>query len=744
MAKMANSASVAHQVELIIAQLDSLSTLPELMAGFLSQLADAHFDIPAVTQIIESDPALTAKIFSLAYQEGIISADSESSVADIIEKLPRETIRDAALSVKVLQTLNVDGDPGSEQFLTGQQLRLHALAVACCAKEIAELALPENQRRLAFTAGLLHDIGKLAIDEVMPKSFEKMSRQAKVKNTSICRIEKEHLGLDHTIIGKRLAEKWRFPKSIVLAIWLHHSDTQAITENIGIGGIAEVVRLADIIARQCNIGMSGSFDTPDFSPDIVEPLSLSTEQIDRVRKNLRQEISRRSNLLGLEAPGGKAAYCELIQETAAQLAQDNSKLTFMNRKLATSNAHMACVKEFLLNVRPNNSAIDIAGNIASNWQKHYQTGPICIFLQDSRNEEFLESIVIDIPSQINRRLLKAPVDIPAIPLELQNKFAIMDADNSTRWILEQIDFDVSMVKMAPLLSEGRAIGAIVFKQRIPVDPAEQLKLFEISASIGATIIDMVLASHRQEFLAEQFAGLLGQVKQTRGQLAAVKTLAGIAEVAAGAGHELNNPLAVISGRAQLLYDGETEDKKKQVLKQIQDRTSEISEIVTDLMDFARPKQPTPEKVSVKTLLNQAVEQTAKKHKLNQMEVELIEIDGFSDVYVDREQIITAIVNILSNSLESYREGYGPVKIDSGCEQIEGSVSFRIVDNGLGMDIETLQKATLPFFSAPQAGRKRGMGLAHAERLVRLNNGTINMISNPDEGTTVNITLPEGQ
>jgi len=290
MAKSAKSTAVAGQVELIIRQLNSLSTLPEVAAGFLAKLADGRVDTTALSEIIESDPALTAKIFSLAYKEGITFTGDKPSVAEAVAKLPTPMIRDAVLSVKVFGAFEPDYDPDSRRTVGRKQLALHALGVACCAKDIAQLVLPAPDRQLAFSAGLLHDIGKLALDEVMPKSFERIVQEAKAQNTSMCRVERKHLGLDHTVIGKRLAQKWNLPPEVVFAVWLHHSDPDIISENLPAATLASVVRLADIITRQCNIGMSGSFDSPGSISEIIESLSVSNEQIDQVRHRGRRLI----------------------------------------------------------------------------------------------------------------------------------------------------------------------------------------------------------------------------------------------------------------------------------------------------------------------------------------------------------------------------------------------------------------------------------------------------------------------
>ena len=80
-------------------------------------------------------------------------------------------------------------------------------------------------------------------------------------------------------------------------------------------------------------------------------------------------------------------------------------------------------------------------------------------------------------------------------------------------------------------------------------------------------------------------------------------------------------------------------------------------------------------------------------------------------------------------------------IEVSADKANHAVSIQVVDSGRGMDAQTLAKATHPFFSARPAGRKRGMGLAHAQRLIEINHGTLSLASQPDKGTTVTVALP---
>ena len=746
MDKSAKNTAATRQVELIIRQLEGLSTLPEVAAGYLAKLADGAIDRAALGGIIESDAALSAKILSLAYKERVVFTNDKPSVSEAVAKLPASMIREAVLSSKVFGAFESDYDADSARTLGRKQLALHGLGVACCAGDIAELVLGAGYRQLAYSAGLLHDIGKLALDEVMPKSFERMVSEAKSQNASLQHVEQKHLGIDHAVIGRRLAEKWHLPSEIVLAIWLHHSDPEIICENLPAARIAGIVRLADIITRQCDIGMSGSFDSPDSISELVESLSMSTEQIADIRNRLAGRVRQRSELLGLDAAGGAAAYCELIGTTAAKLAHDNTGLAAANRQFLTSGAHMAFVCEFLSGVSAQMSAIEAAAAFASGWQRHYQTGSVCVYIQSEAGEGLLEAAVVDSSGRLGTQVIKRTGEGPIAGDQLAGEFGISDADDSVKWLLEQIEceLDPARSQIAPLLIGSGAIGGIIFERRGPADPKGQLELFATVASVGAQIIASASARLREGRLAERFARLLGELREGRSDLAAAKSLQAVAEMAAGAAHELNNPLAVISGRVQLLYDAESDEKKKETLRQVQERSEEISRIVSDLMSFARPEEPAPKMVSVRALIDAAVRRTAKAGRLKALVAELVSIDELGEVCVDDEQVVTAIANILSNALESYPQGKGPIRINGGCEQPEGFAAFQIIDSGCGMDANTLTKAVQPFFSARPAGRKRGMGLAHAQRLLQLNNGSLHLASRLGEGTTVTIRLPVGR
>jgi len=744
--------TVTQQIELAVSRLDSLSTLPCIAVQFVPKLLQRQFSPSALADIIESDPALTARILSLIEQRGVSLPDGRFSLRQALDKLPVHDVRDAVLSINVLQAFDLEDGIDRDRATAKKELLLHSIAVACCAKDIAETASPQMDSQLAYSAGLLHDIGKLALEETMPKSFASMVEEAKSTKRSSRAIEQKHLGTDHTIIGKRLGQKWRLPNLIVLAIWLHHSQTVTIAEDMPEARIAAVVQLADSLARHADIGSSGSFDLPEPAEFISQWLAISPEQLQQIRRKLPETVRQKSNILGLYLPKAGANYCKIVHNATAQLARQHTELSEEKRRLQSDSSHLDFITDFLLGINSNSGAADIAENFAARWQKFYQTGMVCMYLAPWRRSQTFEAVVVENLSQSRIVCLNAPAQTSVIPKMIANNFAILNAYDHIDWLFEQldVDFDVNRTKLVPLLSGRKAIGAIAFELHYPGDVELFEEKFRTSVSIAGAILGMALAQQRQQQFAERFARLIcvpaergpSQPKDTQTRAAPGEhSLNALAEMAAGAAHELNNPLAVISGRAQLLAEAESDQEKKKILEQIYKNAREASAIIEDLMSFAEPPEARATRTDIKQMLDEAIQLAMQKTNAKHLDVQIAVAEGLESVFVDSAQVVSAIANVISNAVESYGEKPGPIKITAEAAESGDSVKLQISDAGCGMDAETISKATQPFFSAKPAGRKRGMGLAYAVRFIQLNKGSLSIASEPGSGTTVTICLP---
>jgi putative nucleotidyltransferase with HDIG domain len=731
--------TVARQVELAVSQLNSLSILPSCAARVYSELLQAQAASSVLAEVIESDPALAAKVLSLIPQQGLSFTDENLSLRRVLDKLAPEVLRDALLSVSVLQPF--DQDKPEAQLI--KEVVRHSFAVACAAKEIAAIISPQKHPHLVYMAGLLHDMGKLALYEVMPKSFLSIVEEAKSTGSHACTIERKHLGLDHTILGKRLALKWGFPDQVALAVWLHHSSTDVISQTMPQAKIAQFVQLADSVARQCGIGQSGSYDEPVPEDETARSLGIAWEQLEQIRRDLPATVRHKSEVLGLDSQNAAADYCSGLHSTAAQLARDNTELSLENRRLHSTASHFHFIEDFLSSINANATPIEIAHDFAVRWQKFYQTGKVCLYLAVPTQPPWLEAAVVEPASGSRMVVLHLPGEIPPVPEAIAGSFAVIDAHDYLDWLFEQLDvpFDSKHTKLMPLLANRKAIGAIAFELRYPEDIELFREQFRTVASIGGSILSMALAQQRQQLIAEHFAEAVTGLRDTRPQPGMEGSLNALAEMAGGAAHELNNPLSVIAGRAQLLAKAETDPEKQRALRQIREKIRDISTIIEGLASFAAPPQPRPERVKIEQTIDEAMKSVGKRHDPEHLDVQ-IEIDKpVEHVYVDPGQMVSALANILSNAVESYTDEVGPVKVVASAAESADFVKLTVTDFGCGMDAETVQKATHPFFSAKPAGRKHGMGLAHAARLIQINKGSLHIASEPGSGTTVTIYLP---
>ncbi|MGH2272267.1 HDOD domain-containing protein [Anaerohalosphaeraceae bacterium U12dextr] len=738
MSESVDKTSVARQIELIIRQLNTLSTLPQVAAGILPCVLKEPFQTGELTQIIEADSAMTASVLALAARLGILGAEGSKPLAEVIDELPSAALRDAVLSVKVVQAVDCPTDADSTRPLPRRQMALHALATACCASLIAQLTLDETDRKLAFTAGLLHDIGKTALDEVMPKSFDQLVLQAAQKKQSLSTIEQDHLGLTHALLGKRLAEKWRLPEPIIQAIWLHHADPRILLE-MPHGRLVMVTLLADELARKSGIGQSGSYDTPEQDTLLARLLGLNAQQISQIMAQLPEQVEQKSKPLGLSNLDRAQDYYEMIHLAAAQLARDNSSMAQQSRRSFDATLFADPVQQFLNTLSTGSSPDQVAAQFAQCLQQTLHTGSVLILLWPEQHTEPAEMAIATADGTSEAALLAIPdtVDLKTNPFG--EGFKIIRADEAFGWCIEQIRWLApSRTLAAPLLLSGKPVAVALFESDTNL-PAETLQML---CSIGASTISASKAFRAQREQTERLVDLMDKLRTADRDLTEARSLAAVAEMAAGAAHELNNPLAVISGRAQLLMQSENDTAKKQILEQIFQRTQDISDIITDLMSFARPRAPYKHLVAPAVLVSEAIEKTARLHNLPQLTVTLKDIEPLPDVFVDKTQVIQAISHILSNAVESYLgQDSGPITIEGHLLNENTLVEIRIIDSGCGMNEATLRQATRPFFSAKPAGRKRGMGLAHAQRLLSLNNASLRLDSIPGKGTTVTIRLP---
>lgn len=310
------------------------------------------------------------------------------------------------------------------------------------------------------------------------------------------------------------------------------------------------------------------------------------------------------------------------------------------------------------------------------------------------------------------------------------------------------------------LATGAEAGDLARSLDIPVPEAELPRTFHdgpLASPPGLTEILALHAENRRLHSSPALASLekendaLHQVlTEQRGREDTRlhnKKLAALAEFAAGAGHEINNPLAVISGQAQYLLGHEQDEARKKALDTIIAQTHRIHSLLRDLMQFARPPAPQMRAVDLERLLDEVATSLGDFAQQQQVRIQLREENETGQaplaprpchVEGDANQLKMALTNLIRNAIEAAgKEGWVRVRLVKHTQHVEVSIE----DSGSGPNEQQRLHLFDPFYSGRSAGRGRGLGLPIAWSLVRQQGGSLYLASAEGETTRFVLTLP---
>lgn len=212
------------------------------------------------------------------------------------------------------------------------------------------------------------------------------------------------------------------------------------------------------------------------------------------------------------------------------------------------------------------------------------------------------------------------------------------------------------------------------------------------------------------------------------------------ELAYGASHEINNPLANIAARAQTLLRDEADPERRRALESIHQQALRAHEMISDLMLFARPPRLKREPVEVHRLLEQVQSELASERLRREVTLNLSIEEGMPPVFVDLGQLVVALKALCANSLEAIGRD-GAIEVSASLADDRGSISITVRDDGPGIPPAIRPHIFEPFYSGREAGRGLGFGLSKCWRIVTEHGGRMAVDAAGDRGTAISIELP---
>jgi len=288
----------------------------------------------------------------------------------------------------------------------------------------------------------------------------------------------------------------------------------------------------------------------------------------------------------------------------------------------------------------------------------------------------------------------------------------------------------------PLLSDivvnGRKRGwiEVVYLQNMPImDEGPFLK--EERNLINTIAHQLAVVIEHRELEAEQ--------EQLHRQLLHADRLATIGKLAAGVAHELNEPLGNVLGFAQLLSkDGTLPETARNDITKIESAALHGREIVRKLMLFARQTQPKKATAKINQVVQQALSLVESRLSSGGVLLDLKLGDNIPETVLDSSQFVQIVINLVVNAAQAMPEG-GKLTIQTLCE--DNTLVLTVKDSGTGMTETIRQQIFLPFFTTKDVNQGTGLGLSVVHGIVLAHNGTIDVQSEPDSGTTFTIRVP---
>lgn len=237
----------------VLAQAAKLPALPQIVAQIIDMLGDEEASVESLSTHIVSDPAIVARLLAAANAGALGTGGRITSVRQAIMLLGVGRVRDITLATAI-----IDRYKAAPPF-DAHRLWLHSVGVAVCAQEVARIAGLDPD--IAYTAGLLHDIGQLLLFAVNSAAYGQMLTLKAERDMDIVEAEREYLGLDHAHVGGELARLWKLPEAVADAIAAHHVSDQHEPES----ELADVVHVAEVLSYALDLGGFDDARVPNLS-----------------------------------------------------------------------------------------------------------------------------------------------------------------------------------------------------------------------------------------------------------------------------------------------------------------------------------------------------------------------------------------------------------------------------------------------------------------------------------------------
>lgn len=754
----------AAQVEMILQRVDALPTLSPIATRLLRVSGAEDADLDEIVTLIESDPALSAKILGLCRRADLGLGDQITTVRRAVIMLGLEAVQSAVLSVQVYDLLDREAEEVEHTVDAGDAVGRfdrpgiwrHAIAVACAAELIASRHTSVRVRpEAAFVAGLLHDIGRLTLELVLPRAYQRVLALAERRACDSAPVERQVIALDHHTAGRRVARRWGLPSSLQDVIWLHAQPISSLPDTPE-RELVIVVALAKALCRRQHLGWSGDFGEPPELEGVAFHLGLRERDVEAIVPDLLEALGARCAVLGLDERTPPELMLESIARANERLSALNQALLRRGRRSDHQKRVLDAIGAFHAGWDADLGVSETLARIAASAEALFGSGFYAAVYQPGSGRPWLVT-----QYGAGGRVMRAhSAEAPPGAHGASSLASLADVNQLTigaagalPWLSDYLSdaADLRNVRLLPLCCAGRHPGASV----LDTDDADALtavllhepdpsaagftreELGAITSAWSSAV--MGAARHEQaRRLGETLAESSRMLAEMQAAMTEREAMTRLGEMSAGAAHEMNNPLTIIRGRSQMLAQRLPSASDRATAQAIVEAAEHLGELIESMHLLACPPEPKTEALEPASLVRDAVERARARTGLGQGARVICE-EGVGAAMGDREQVLSALTELIVNALEAAPNEIVELRVQT--DPLDDRLVFRIEDRGRGLSRRAARHAFDPFFSEKTAGRQTGLGLARARRLIELQGGEVSLSNAPEGGCVATVSIP---
>ncbi len=247
------------QIQSRISGIENIATLPHVATEILSILQNQNASMRQIADVIEKDPSITAKILKISNSPIWGFSGRIDNLQRALVLLGLKQVSNIVIAVSMYTTFNkLKPNPEFDR----EKFWLHSIGTSQIAKSLAQ-KLGLNFHGEEFVASLIHDIGKIILDQFFTDTFVQILKESHEQGIPSLELEKQFLGATHAQVGAWLLERWKFPHSIIRAVGYHHNPI-AVDAN---KDLVATIRLADVMCELWGIGFDEDIKAVDLYSD---------------------------------------------------------------------------------------------------------------------------------------------------------------------------------------------------------------------------------------------------------------------------------------------------------------------------------------------------------------------------------------------------------------------------------------------------------------------------------------------